>query len=80
MSKHPIDLAAEVVGSQSALASLLGVTKAAVSQWKDAGRQVPADKCPAIEKATGGAVRCEELRPDVEWAVVRGPVEAKAEG
>ena len=30
-----------------------------------------AEYCPLIEKATG--VRCEELRPDVEWAVLRSP-------
>jgi len=27
---------------------------------------------PAIERATKGAVRCEELRPDVDWAYLRG--------
>lgn len=82
MDKHPIDRAAEIVGSQVALASLLGVSKAAVNQWKDAGRKVPAEKCPAIERATGGRVRCEELRPDVPWDVLREQVAepAKAEG
>ena len=25
-----------------------------------------------IESATGGAVRCEDLRPDVDWAVLPG--------
>ena len=71
MTPHPIDLAAKLVGSQAALADVLGVTKAAVNQWKALGRQVPAEHCPAIERATGGAVRCEELRPDVPWSVLR---------
>ena len=71
MHEHPIDRAAEIVGSQVALAALLGVTKAAVSQWKDTGRRVPLEHCPAIERATNGAVRCEELRPDVPWSVLR---------
>jgi DNA-binding transcriptional regulator YdaS (Cro superfamily) len=74
MEKHPIDRAAELLGSQVALAAALGVTKAAVNQWKDEGRRVPAEHCPAIERLTGGAVRCEDLRPDVEWGVVRHPV------
>jgi DNA-binding transcriptional regulator YdaS (Cro superfamily) len=69
--KHPVDIAAEVMGSQAALASALGVTRAAVSQWKDEGRKVPPEHCPAIERATGGKVRCEELRPDVAWDVLR---------
>jgi DNA-binding transcriptional regulator YdaS (Cro superfamily) len=69
--RHPIDLAAAIVGSQSALAKLLGVTKAAVFQWKDSSRQVPAEYCPVIERLTRGRVRCEQLRPDIEWGVVR---------
>lgn len=66
-----IDRAAEVLGSQTALAELLGVSKGAVSQWKDPGRRVPAEYCPLIERATQGKVRCEELRPDVAWEVLR---------
>ena len=69
--EHPIERAARVVGSQAALAIALKVTKAAVGQWKDAGRRVPAEHCPAIERLTGGQVRCEELRPDVAWGVLR---------
>jgi DNA-binding transcriptional regulator YdaS (Cro superfamily) len=68
---EPIDRAAEILGSQTALADLLGVTKGAVSQWKDPGRRVPAEYCPLIERATEGKVRCEELRPDVAWDVLR---------
>lgn len=71
MDKHPIDIAAEEVGSQASLAGFLGVTKAAVSQWKLKGRRVPAEHCPAIERLTGGKVRCEALRPDVPWDVLR---------
>lgn len=60
-----------LVGSATALADLLGITKGAISQWKDEGRKVPADYCPSIERITDGAVRCEELRPDVDWAYLR---------
>ncbi len=31
-----------------------------------------AERCIEIEKAAGGAVRCEDLRPDVDWAYLRG--------
>ncbi len=27
--------------------------------------------CIAIERESGGAVRCEDLRPDVDWAFLR---------
>ena len=53
------------------LARAIGVPAALISQWKGRVRPVPAERCPAIEKATGGAVRCEELRPDIEWSVLR---------
>lgn len=33
--------------------------------------RVPAEWCPAIERATGGEFTCEQLRPDVEWEVLR---------
>lgn len=68
---HPIDKASRLVGSQTSLAALLGVSKTAVSQWKDEGRRVPAEHCPLIERATKGLVTCEELRPDVAWDVLR---------
>ena len=70
---HPIEKAAGILGSQSALAAALGVTKAAVWQWKDPARQVPAEHCPVIERITHGEVRCEELRPDVDWGYLRTP-------
>lgn len=78
MTENPIDLAAKCVGSQAALARLLGVTKAAVNQWKGATRQVPAEHCPAIEQATNGQVRCEQLRPDIAWAVLRAKASVKS--
>lgn len=40
---------------------------ATVFQWKKT--RVPSDYCPDIEAITG--VPCEELRPDVNWAVLR---------
>ncbi|WP_124080439.1 YdaS family helix-turn-helix protein [Pigmentiphaga humi] len=32
---------------------------------------ISSDFCPAIELATNGAVRWEDLRPDVRWDVLR---------
>lgn len=55
----------------TALADAIGVPAPLVSQWATGVRRVPAGRCPAIERATGGAVRCEDLRPDVDWSVLR---------
>jgi DNA-binding transcriptional regulator YdaS (Cro superfamily) len=60
----PIDRAASLVGSSAALASLLGVSKAAVSQWKRLG--IPIRHCVPIERITNGAVGRRDLRPD-DW-------------
>jgi DNA-binding transcriptional regulator YdaS (Cro superfamily) len=60
------------------MAAALGVTgHAVIYQWKKT--RVPADRCPDVEQLTG--VRCEDLRPDVNWAVVRGgSVESTKQG
>ena len=67
--EHAIDKAARSVGSQSALAAALGVTKAAVWQWKSEGRQVPIEHCLSIVRATNGAVTLQELRPTDYWLI-----------
>lgn len=71
MCKEQLSIACKKVGGQAALSRLLGVSPPTVNQWVNGDRPVPAERCPSIEKATGGAVRCEELRPDVDWAYLR---------
>lgn len=58
-------------GRAKRLAVDLDVPAELVSQWRTGQRQVPAERCPAIERATGGAVRCEDMREDIDWAVLR---------
>jgi len=57
--------------NQTLLAKAIGVKPVSISQWASGVRKVPANHCPAIERATNGAVRCEDLRPDVDWAYLR---------
>lgn len=64
--------ACRMVGGQAAMSRNLGVSSPTVNQWTTGIRQIPAERCPEIEKATGGSVTCEELRPDVDWAFLRG--------
>ena len=66
------DYFAQERGSQSRLSKSTGIPAPMLSQWASGDRQIPADRCPAIERATNGAVRCEDLRPDVAWGVLRG--------
>ncbi|MFZ6773061.1 transcriptional regulator [Undibacterium sp. SXout7W] len=63
--------------SQSSFAELLGVSQSALWQWSLSGRKVPAEHCPTIERLTERAVTCEELRPDIDWGVLRGTHDIK---
>jgi DNA-binding transcriptional regulator YdaS (Cro superfamily) len=76
-----------VLGSGAELARRAGVKPQVVSEWIGGGRRIPPGRCPAIEAATDGQVTCEQLRPDLEWAVLPdgrkvavGKAPAKASG
>lgn len=56
-------------GRAAAIAAAMRVPAVLLSQWK-ADRPVPAERCPDLERATGGAVTAEEARPDVRWVRV----------
>ena len=72
--------AAATFGSQKRLATAIGVTEGCIWQWRQQ-RPVPLERCIQIEAATRRAaaerndaslvVTCEELRPDVQWKVLR---------
>lgn len=65
-------------GSASALAKDIGAHSSDISDWANGYRPIPAERCVAIEAATGGLVRCEDLRPDVNWSVLRQPAKEAA--
>jgi DNA-binding transcriptional regulator YdaS (Cro superfamily) len=66
-------------GSQAGLARMLEVTPGLVAQWHR--RAVPLERCLQIERRSREiarerddaslVVRCEDLRPDVDWRVLR---------
>ncbi|MCW5323719.1 transcriptional regulator [Verminephrobacter aporrectodeae subsp. tuberculatae] len=59
-------------GRAAHLAKAIGVSPVTIHNWAyDAGKQVPAERCPEIEKIASGLVTCEELRPDVDWGYLR---------
>ena len=67
-----IRTAVECVGGASKLAERIHVPVQSVYFWLSGERRIPAEHCPAIERETHHAVVCEDLRPDVDWAVLRG--------
>jgi len=71
--KTPIIKAIEIAGGVTKFAKAMtpsGLSRMTVYLWKKPGGRVPAEYCPDIERLTG--VKCEELRPDVAWWVLRG--------
>jgi len=58
-----LDAAIKQAGGQAQLAALLGVRQSYVSNWRNRGGRVPAERVLDIEKVTG-VHRC-ELRPDL---------------
>jgi DNA-binding transcriptional regulator YdaS (Cro superfamily) len=63
---HVFDLAASSLpGGRTELAKILGVSLAAVGNWKLRGA-VPIEHCAQIELATGGRVSRRDLRP-TDW-------------
>jgi DNA-binding transcriptional regulator YdaS (Cro superfamily) len=79
MSIESLKQAIQIVGGQTAMARVLSrdgrpMVQANVWKWLNSPNpdlMPPAEYCPAIERATNGAVKCEDLRPDVEWSVLR---------
>jgi DNA-binding transcriptional regulator YdaS (Cro superfamily) len=58
------DRLTEHFGSDYKLAKALGIAPASITKWKRKG-YVPIERAIAIEKLTGGAIKREELRPDI---------------
>lgn len=64
----PIDRAIRLAGGRSQMARTMKLSgHAVIYQWQKT--RVPAEQCPDIEALYG--VKCEELRPDVNWSVLR---------
>lgn len=62
--RTPLERAIWIARSQGKLAREIGVKPQALTSYLKKGVP-PLDRCAAIERATG--VKCEDLRPDVEW-------------
>lgn len=71
--RRAVEAAIRMLGGAYELASALGVTGPLVYQWLSGHRRVSAERAIQIEALTAGLVRCEDLRPDVDWSVLRCP-------
>ncbi|MCA3188308.1 MULTISPECIES: helix-turn-helix domain-containing protein [unclassified Cupriavidus] len=62
--------AIKAAGGAPAVARLFGINPVSVYDWINNNR-IPAERCPALERAGKSEVRCEEMRPDVDWGYLR---------
>lgn len=58
--------------NRGVFAENIGVSRVYVSHICSGFRLASIRLCLAIERETSGAVTCEDLRPDVDWAYLRG--------
>lgn len=70
---NPVAEACVHVGGAASLARAVRVSPPMVTQWLRGLRAVSPDRCHLIERATEGAVRCETLRPDIQWSRIADP-------
>ena len=63
----------KAVGGPGAVGRRMGIRSQAVSLWIRSNR-IPAERVPTLEamcKECGFTARAEDMRPDVEWEVLR---------
>lgn len=58
--------------SRTDFASRCGTTLGQLYQVAYSARRAGESLAINIERESGGAVRCEDLRPDVDWSYLRG--------
>lgn len=58
------------LGGPTIVAASLGITSQAISLWASKNK-IPAERCPELELLSQGTIKCEEMRPDVKWWVLR---------
>lgn len=63
--------AIKILGGQKKLGEQLGVAQSCVWKWLHNQTSINLAKAIEIEDKTNGQVRCEELRPDINWSVLR---------
>lgn len=65
-----VKAAIKICGSQAVVAKACGISQPTVFKWLG-GAKMDVAHVSSIVKATNGAVKPEDLRPDVDWAVIR---------
>ena len=75
-AKDIIKVLCEEAGGQTGLAKKLNVSQPTVNGWLR-GERIGAESAITIECLTDGRFRCEQIRPDINWAPLRKSKRAK---
>lgn len=59
------------LGGTSVVARMTGVSAPTAHAYRQRG--IPPERCPFIERGTGGRVTVEGIRPDVHWSRIPDP-------
>jgi DNA-binding transcriptional regulator YdaS (Cro superfamily) len=57
--------------SRAAFCSSIDASERYLRKAISKGQRMGVELCIAIDRNSGGAVRCEDIRPDVDWAYLR---------
>ena len=64
--REALEKAIKILGGQTAASEQLTIPQPTISFWLNKSKRgIPAEFCVAIEKATRGKVKKEDLRPDI---------------
>ena len=74
ITTEAVQRACDSMGGIPKLADAIGVSLATIYDWRRGRRSVSAKSCMHIERATNGTIKCEDLRPDLDWAILRQPL------
>ncbi|AEP36202.1 transcriptional regulator [Taylorella asinigenitalis] len=58
-------------GRSKRLIEGLGISRVSLWQWKNEHVKISIERCLEIEKFTAGKVTCEELRPELDWVLIK---------
>ena len=61
-----LDTAIGIAGSETALAGQIGISQPSIQSWRKVG-SIPPERAAAIDEATQGQVRAEDLCPGYFW-------------
>lgn len=62
---------------RAAFCDACGTTERYLRKAVSVKQRIGADLCINIDRESKGGVRCEDLRPDIDWAYLRGTAEAQ---